>query len=108
MEGFVAVGRLEEFKPGVMVPINAEGLDIAVCNIDGELHAFDNFCPHEAVTLTSGYGAVHGGNVICMMHTSVFDIATGEVLAGPADTGLSKYPVEVEDGVVYVAATPSH
>jgi nitrite reductase/ring-hydroxylating ferredoxin subunit len=103
MEGFVAVGRLDEFAPGVMVPFKASGLDIAVCNVDGELHAFDNFCPHEAVTLTSGYGAVQDGYVICMMHTSVFDIATGEVLGGPADSGLRKYAVAVEDGVVYVA-----
>jgi nitrite reductase/ring-hydroxylating ferredoxin subunit len=86
-----------------MVPVSVGGADVAVCNIDGRLHAFSNFCPHEAVTLTAGYGAIFDGQIVCMMHSSVFDAETGDVLTGPAGNGLTKYDVRVEDGVVYVA-----
>ena len=106
MEGFVRVGRLDDFAPGVLLPFRVGNADIALCNVDGELHAFSNFCPHEAITLTSGYGVVVDREVVCMMHTSVFDVSTGDVLSGPADSGLTKYPVRIEDGDVYVGSVP--
>jgi nitrite reductase/ring-hydroxylating ferredoxin subunit len=100
---FVEVGRLEDFPPETLVARKVGEVDVAVCNVDGRLHAFSNFCPHEAITLTSGYGVVFEGQVVCMMHTSVFDLESGEVLSGPAYGGLTKYRVKVENGAVYVA-----
>jgi Rieske Fe-S protein len=39
---------------------------------------------HEGVTLTSGDGVVAKNRIVCMLHSSEFDVATSEVLAGPA------------------------
>jgi 3-phenylpropionate/trans-cinnamate dioxygenase ferredoxin subunit len=97
------VGRLADFPPGVMHPIVLDGLDIAVVNLEGELHAFGNFCPHEGVTLTSGYGALLEDMVACMLHSSLFEIASGEVIAGPAYTGLTKYEVRTDGADVFIA-----
>jgi nitrite reductase/ring-hydroxylating ferredoxin subunit len=77
--GWVKAGRVSDFEPGALRPVDAEGRDIAVVLLDGHFYAFSNFCTHEAVTFTSGYGVVRDSAVLCMMHGSWFDIETGEV-----------------------------
>jgi 3-phenylpropionate/trans-cinnamate dioxygenase ferredoxin subunit len=95
--GWVRAGRVSDFEPGALHPVDAESRDIAVVLLDGRFYAFSNFCTHEAVTFTSGYGVVRDRAVLCMMHSSWFDIETGEVLSGPAQDPLTVYPVRVED-----------
>ena len=103
MDGFVKVGRVEDFVPGAIHPVDVGGAPVAVVNVEGELHAISDFCPHEGITLSAGYGMVHGTNVICMMHTSLFEVGSGEVIAGPSDSGLSKYAVVIDGDDVYVS-----
>ncbi|HEX6149816.1 Rieske (2Fe-2S) protein [Nocardioides sp.] len=55
-----------------------------------EVHAFSATCTHQGCPVSE----VTGGQIICPCHGSVFDAATGEVLAGPAPSPLE--PVEVE------------
>ena len=100
----VNVGKVADFAPGVMRPFRIGDLDVAVVNLDGAFHAFSNYCTHEAITFTSGYGLVSGRFVVCMMHSSVFDIATGDVISGPASDALETYPVHIEGEDVVVEA----
>ncbi len=106
MEGFIKVGRVADFAPGVLRPVDVGGGPVAVVNVEGTLHAISDYCPHEGITLTAGYGLVHGRTIICMLHSSLFDVDTGDVFDGPAETGLTKYTVNVEDGWVYVSSQP--
>ena len=85
-----------------MRAVDAGGLDIAVVRLDERFYAFSNFCTHEAVTFTAGYGVVREGAVLCMMHSSWFDIETGDVLSGPAQDPLTMFPVRVEGDDVFV------
>ena len=100
---FVPAGKISDFPPGAMQARQIGGKDIAILRWEGSFYAFSNFCTHEAVTLTSGYGAVRDGCVICMMHGSVFDVATGEALAGPAAEDLTTYAVHIEGDDVLVS-----
>lgn len=69
---------------------------------DGEtVGALDNFCPHEGAMLT--YGLVEPGQVLCPLHSAVFDIRTGECL-DRYTYDVRPYPVEVVDGRVWVEA----
>ena len=103
MAGYERVGSVPDFSEGVMVPVRVGVRDIAVVRLGERYYAFDNFCTHEAVTFTSGYGVIAKNRVICMMHSSAFDIETGEVLAGPAPDPLTLYDVKVEGDDVLVA-----
>jgi nitrite reductase/ring-hydroxylating ferredoxin subunit len=96
------VGKVADFAPGVMRPFRIGDLDIAVVNLAGTFHAFSNYCTHEAITFTSGYGLVSDKFVVCMMHSSVFDIGTGEVISGPASDDLDTYGVHIEGENVFV------
>ena len=97
------VGKLSDFTSGVMRGFELDGWSVAVLRLEDRFYAFDNFCTHEGVTFTSGYGVVAKNRVVCMLHSSAFDIATGEVLTGPAPDALKTYNVRVEADDVWVS-----
>jgi len=94
-------GKVSEFEEGSILPCAVPG--VAVTSIDGRVCAFTDFCTHEAVSLTGGYGVVFEKNVICMLHTSVFDIETGKSLEGPAYDPLGIFDVRIEGDDVYIS-----
>jgi 3-phenylpropionate/trans-cinnamate dioxygenase ferredoxin subunit len=100
------VGNLGDFEPGSLHALSLDGPPIAILNLGGQLHAISDFCPHEGVTLSAGYGFIHEGTVVCMLHSSLFDVASGEVFAGPSEHGLTKYAVKIEGDEVFVSYTP--
>lgn len=100
-QNYQYAGKLSEFSAGDISKCAING--IAICNLEGKLHAVSDFCTHEAVSFTGGYGVLFEGKLICMLHTSVFDVDTGATEAGPAYDPLSIYDVQVEGDDVYVA-----
>jgi nitrite reductase/ring-hydroxylating ferredoxin subunit len=102
MPDYQRVGSIEDFKDGVMHPYRLGVRDIAVVKVGERFYAFDNFCTHEAVSFTSGYGLVAKQRIICMLHSSAFDINTGDVLAGPAPDPLEVYDVSIEGNDILV------
>ena len=97
-----AVGKLSDFTPGALRGFELDGWSIAVLRLGDSFYAFDNYCTHEGVTFTSGYGVVAKNRVVCMLHSSAFDVATGEVLTGPASDALTKYEVRIDGDDVFV------
>ncbi|MCT2338199.1 Rieske (2Fe-2S) protein [Corynebacterium sp. p3-SID1056] len=56
----------------------------------GEYVAYSAVCPHQQQKIT----VVEGENVRCTAHGSVFNTASGEVVSGPATTGLTTAVLE--------------
>jgi nitrite reductase/ring-hydroxylating ferredoxin subunit len=48
---------------------------VAICNVEGTLHAMDGICPHAGGPL--GEGALHGRFLVCPYHGWAFDCVTG-------------------------------
>jgi 3-phenylpropionate/trans-cinnamate dioxygenase ferredoxin component len=90
-EGYVNAYYLKDLKRRV-----------AVARVDGELHAVDDLCAHEACPLSSGL--LTGTTLMCQCHGSQFDIATGAVLRGPATDPLRTYEAREVDGEIQVRA----
>ncbi len=104
----IEVCPLAELAPG-----SARRLDvdppIAVFRVDdGDLYAIDDTCTHQDASLADGW--LEGCEVECPLHSSRFDLRTGAVDAPPAKRPVRTHPVEVVDGVVYLAqlADASH
>ena len=57
----------------------------------GTFKAFDAVCPHQGCTVAS----FDGSQIVCPCHQSHFDITTGDVVSGPAPTGLTPKTVTV-------------
>ncbi len=68
--------------PGEVIVFDVEGTAVALVNVDGVLHAFDDTCTHRECPLSEG--VIEGPIVTCPCHKSRFDVRTGDVLDGPA------------------------
>ena len=83
-----------------MVAVKANGRDIAVARVAGELHAFDNICTHQHTLLSKGL--LVDGCIECPVHGGRFDLLTGRPVAPPVMVPLRRYPVKLSDGQVLV------
>lgn len=91
---------MNQVASGQSIAVKANGVQIALFNIDGQLHAVDNTCTHSGGPL--GEGRLTCTVVTCPWHGAQFDVTTGECQAAPATTDVTTYPVQVEDGAVFV------
>lgn len=95
--------RIPDFAapaPGDLTTVTVEGRAIAVTVDGGKAYAFDDACTHRQCSLAGG--EVEDGAVICPCHFAAFDIATGAVRTGPAETALRCYRAELADGALTV------
>ena len=72
---------------------------ILVCNIDGEIYALEDKCTHQDFELSPG--KLEGAEIECVLHGAKFDVRTGEALCAPAYTAVPKFPVLIQDGLIY-------
>ena len=101
-----------EYPPSEWTPVLAEsdlaegeprqvdfgGVAALVTKIDGRISAISNSCTHRGGQLDGG--EVSGGCVECPIHQSVFSLADGSVVRGPATAPQPTYDVRVKDGQV--------
>jgi nitrite reductase/ring-hydroxylating ferredoxin subunit len=102
-----AMPRLElceaaDVAEGTALKVEAEGLILAVFNIEGEYYVLDDACTHGPGSLSEGY--IEGDVVECNFHNGQFNIRTGEVVLPPCMIPMKTYPTTVEDGEVCIEA----
>ncbi|MHB1613063.1 MAG: bifunctional 3-phenylpropionate/cinnamic acid dioxygenase ferredoxin subunit [Actinomycetes bacterium] len=95
----IAVGRVEHIPDGQSVRVEAD-VPIAVFRVGEAFYAIDDTCTHQDASLAEGW--VQGTTVECPLHSSCFDLRTGEVAGPPAKRPVGTHRVVVEDGVVFV------
>jgi cytochrome b6-f complex iron-sulfur subunit len=91
--------RLSEVPVGGAVTASApDGTKVLVTRpSEDEAVAFSAVCPHEGCTV-----APDGEQLTCPCHGSQFELS-GDVKRGPAQRGLTPFPVRVMDGQVLPA-----
>ena len=73
-------GLAEAPAVGQVMEAEVHGVGVCLANVDGELSALDNVCPHRQGPL--GLGWVVGEAVVCPWHSWAFN----------AKTGMAEYP----------------
>ena len=97
----VRVASVEEVPIETVKPVMANHKEICLAHAeDGNFYAIDDICTHENFLLCGG--ELFGLDVECPQHGSRFNLKTGKVTGLPAVIPTKVYPVEVEDGEVYV------
>lgn len=94
MSELITVGGKDDVPEGEMRQYQVGGEDVAVANVDGELHAFSDVCTHRQCSLAES--DLDGTTVTCACHGSEFDVTTGDVLGGPAVEPVQTFQVTVE------------
>ena len=92
----------EDVKPGEIVAVEVAGQPVALYDIDGEVFATTDVCPHAYCLLSENADIVNGDEVECSCHGSRFSIRTGGNLNPPASDPLTTFPTDVRDFVVFV------
>ena len=87
--------------PGVGKVMEAEAGGVGVClaNVNGELSALSNICPHRQGPL--GQGWIEGEAVVCPWHSWAFNARTG-LAEYPAHERVAVFPVRIEGDDVLV------
>ena len=94
MARFVTVAKADSIQPGQMIKVEIDNFPVAVANVEGAYHAFDDTCTHEDCSLADG--ELVRTAVVCPCHFAEFDVRTGAVLVAPATVPLKVYPVRVQ------------
>jgi nitrite reductase (NADH) small subunit len=92
-------GLAEAPSAGRVMEAEVEGVSICLANVNGELSALDNVCPHRQGPL--GQGWIEGGAVVCPWHSWAFDVKTGQALY-PEKERVDVFPLRVEGEDVLV------
>jgi nitrite reductase/ring-hydroxylating ferredoxin subunit len=78
--------------------VEADGREILLLRVGGELYALDNACPHEGNPLVDG--DVLGDQLECAYHAWRFDLRTGACLYG--DEPARRYATEADGAVIRI------
>jgi 3-phenylpropionate/trans-cinnamate dioxygenase ferredoxin subunit len=102
MTDFVDVAAIEEVpEMGVLGVEGPGGRAVCLVRFAGRVTAFADECTHQAFPLSAG--EVHAdGTLECVWHGARFDCLTGAVRREPATDDLTRYPVRVDGGRVFV------
>ena len=61
--------------------VTVNGHDIALYEVEGEIHATANVCTHGAARMSDGF--LEGREIECPLHQGKFDVCTGKALCAP-------------------------
>ena len=95
----VKVATIDALPPGTGQVVEAANRTLAVFNVDGQLYALDNACPHRGGPL--GEGELEGPIVMCPWHAWRWNVTTGANVNNPA-VKVACFPVTVSGGEVFV------
>jgi naphthalene 1,2-dioxygenase ferredoxin component len=98
----ISVGVIDELPRGrVAAVVTPSGQRIAVYNVNGELYATEDSCPHQDAPLSDGF--LCGHVIECGLHGWQFDVRNGKCLT--VEDSIKTFPVAVEDGVIKISVT---
>ena len=87
--------------PGTARRVVVDEIEIALCNVGGELYAVDDVCTHAWASLSEG--VLVGAQLECPLHGGCFDVRTGAADGGIVTEDLRRFAVRVDGAEVSVS-----
>ena len=95
----ISAGLVDELPLGRVATVETpEGDELALYNVNGEIYATENFCPHRGAPLSEGF--LCGHVIECGLHGWQFDVRTGMCLT--LEEKIKTFPVSIEDDVIKI------
>lgn len=114
MEKMRPVASLNQIPPGERKIIDYKGIEIGLFNIDGEIHAILNRCPHMGAPLCQGklqneiesetpgrYLTRYQTVLRCPWHKWEFRLIDGSCITSP-DTRVKVFETQIKNGEIYL------
>ena len=99
MADFIKAAGKSSVLPGASLAVEVGGKRVALFNVEGQIYALGNNCPHRGGPLAEGDLA--GKEITCPWHGWTFDVSNGCGTHTPAQA--QSYPVKVEGDDIFVA-----
>jgi toluene monooxygenase system ferredoxin subunit len=97
--GWIPVGTRDDLWEGEMAGVEVGPVAAVLVNVDGQVHAFEDRCPHLANPISRG--RFDGRILTCAAHEWTFD-GRGGGGVNPAAACLRAYAVRVVGDVIFV------
>jgi 3-phenylpropionate/trans-cinnamate dioxygenase ferredoxin subunit len=94
------VARASDIALGATKRVVVDGVEVLLCNVDGNFYAIEDVCTHDGGALDQG--ELEGERIRCPRHGAYFDVRTGDALTLPAIVPVQTYSVRVDGDDVYV------
>jgi NAD(P)H-dependent nitrite reductase small subunit len=98
---FVKVANLSDLPNGESLTVEIGGNCLAIFNVNGEIYALDNTCPHRGGPLAEGLVNPANLTVQCPWHGWTFRCDSGISPINPL-AKVQKFDVKVEGGEIQV------
>lgn len=89
----------DELWVGDLVGVRVAGRRILLLNVEEQVRAYEDACPHKATPLSEG--DLDGDVLTCSTHLWEFNAVTGRGI-NPETSRLQAFPVRVEEGMIHV------
>ncbi len=100
MSGYVKVASRGDIDEGQIMAVVANGTELVLACVGGELFALDVMCSHANGYLDQGW--LDGSTIVCPLHAGSFDLRTGAPVAAPCDVPVRAYRVRIDGNDVLV------
>jgi 3-phenylpropionate/trans-cinnamate dioxygenase ferredoxin subunit len=97
---YFPVATTADVAPGEVFVAYVEGVNVAICNVDGQFYAIEDVCTHDGSSFDMT--TLEGVEIFCPRHGAVFDVTTGAVLSPPAEVPVTTFPVRVRGETIEV------
>ena len=98
---WVDICAADDVPVGEMFSYKNEGNWIVIYHVEDGFFATNNVCPHAFALLSDGF--LEDECIECPLHGALFNIKTGAVERGPAESPVKTYKVKLEGGRLYCA-----
>ena len=107
-DGWVVVAKADEVTTMSIKHAEFQGMEFSIINLDGKYYAISDRCGHMNAPISRGKIATAQGKniVVCPLHGSTYDVATGKNLSGPVKpppTDMSTVPKPVLEQLAHAA-----
>lgn len=99
-KNWIDISAADKLRKDDVIGVEAEGKELAIYSVEGQVYASDNLCTHGHASLCDGY--LDGYEIECPLHQGRFDIRDGKPLCQPAVEAIRIYPVKIENGRVLI------
>ncbi|MEA1882036.1 MAG: Rieske 2Fe-2S domain-containing protein [Candidatus Marinimicrobia bacterium] len=95
----IKVADLIDIPMGGSKLIMVDDTPIALFNLEGKIHAWDNRCPHRGASLADGN--ISEKSIQCKNHLWEFDVETACAVAN-SELKVKTFTVEIKNGSVFI------
>lgn len=94
------VASVDDCPPGRLLGVRADGEEIVLANVGGDLYALKDQCSHQEYPLSDG--ELDGSTLECIYHGACFDVTSGKATRLPAIKPVKVYEVDIRDSAIFV------